>query len=77
MSSVRGGVVAQRPSFGHGESGWIWESSVQLSHVHGGPSEQRDANADWCVRSGGRIALSVENKFVGLKSKRLQWKMTE
>jgi len=71
MSSVRGGVVAQGPSFGHGESGWIQGSPVQLNHVHG------PTNTEWCRRSGGRIALSVDDKLVGLESKRLQWKMIE
>lgn len=74
---MRGGIVAHGPSFGHGESGWIQRSPVQLNHVGGGPSKQQEANTEWCVRSGGRIALYMDDKFVGLKSKRLQWKMIE
>lgn len=77
VSFVRGGVVAHGPSFGHGESGWIQGSPVQLNHVAGGASKQQEANTEWCVRSGGRIALYVDDKFVSLKSKRFQWKMIE
>lgn len=62
---------------------WAWrewmdpEVTSAAQPCGGGPSKQQEANTEWCVRSGGRIALYVDDKFVGLKSKRLQWKMIE
>lgn len=49
---------------------WAWREWMGSGVTSAAQPCMWPTNTEWCVRSGGRIALSVDDKLVGLKSKR-------